>query len=272
MQISEANRYASGVREKHKGDGVSETESLAWLIERFGADGFLLRDEIPELLQYCHQGMAEAQEGAPIKAHTVYGQMSRSVHEQFEVRFRSLPTAQLYNPKRAHYKLPVVNGTALFPWRYAHDAVTELDQASFGPDVSATRKEVLSGGVDVADMLPFGDLTTPDVPEEVAAEIERFRAQFRETVAAHPVVVVAYASNPAALLNAYWADVKGLRSDGTLELGYRERLDVRPPTTPEPVRKPADDDRPNFASAPLQIPVISARSKPSTTASGTDGA
>jgi hypothetical protein len=251
---------------------MSETESLAWLIERFGADGFVLRDEIPSLLHYCHQGMAEAQEGAPIKAHTVYGQMSRSVHEQFEVRFRSLPTAQLYNPKRAHYKLPVVNGTALFPWRYAHDAVTELDQASFGPDVSATRKEVLSGGVDVADMLPFGELTTPDVPEEVAAEIERFRAQFRETVAAHPVVVVAYASNPAALLNAYWADVKGLRSDGTLELGYRERLDVRPPTRPEPVREPVDDDRPNFASAPLQAPVISARSKPSATASGTDGA
>jgi hypothetical protein len=251
---------------------MSETESLAWLIERFGADGFVLREKIPALLQDCHQGMAEAREGAPVKAHVVYGQMSRSVHEQFEVQFGSLPTAQLYHPKRAPYKLPVVNGTALFPWRYAHDVVTGLDQASFGPDVSATRKEVLTGGVDVADMLPFGDLTTPDVPEEVAAEIERFRAQFRETAAVHPVVVVAYASNPAALLNAYWADVIGLRSDGTLELGYCERLDVRPPTPPKAVREPVEDDRPNFASAPLRVPVISARAKPSAGASGTDGA
>jgi hypothetical protein len=251
---------------------MSETESLAWLIERFGADGFVLREEIPALLQYCHQGMAEAQEGAPVEANVVYGQMSRSVHEQFVVRFRSLPTAQLYHPKRAHYKLPVVNGTALFPWRYAHDAVTGLDRASFGPDVSATRKELLTGGAGVADMLPFGDLTMPDVPEEVAAEVERFRAQFRETAAAHPVVVVAYASNPAALLNAYWADVIGLRSDGTLELGYCERLDVRLPTQPEPGRKPAEDDRPNFASAPLQVPIISARAKPSARASGTDRA
>jgi hypothetical protein len=151
-----------------------------------------------------------------------------------------------------------VNGTALFPWRYAHDAVTGLDQASFGPDVSATRKELLTAGADVADLLPFGDLVAPDVPEEAAAEIERFRAQFRETAAVHPVVVVAYASNPAALLNAYWADVKALRSDGSLELGYRERLDVRRPTPPEPARKPSRDDRPSFASAPLQVPVISA--------------
>jgi hypothetical protein len=251
---------------------MSETKSLAWRIERFGADGFVLREKIPALLQDCHNGMAEAQETAPIKAHGVYGQIWKSVHEQFDIRLGSLPTADRYRPKRAPYKLPVVNGTALFPWRYAHDAVTELNQASFGPDVSATRKELLTGGADVADMLPFGDITTSDIPEEVAAEIEHYRAQFRDTAAAHPVVVVAYASNPAAFLNAHWADVKGLRQDGTLELGYREPLYLRPPTPPEQRRKPTADAGPNFANAPLQVPVINARFKPSTSASGTDGA
>lgn len=252
---------------------MSEIESLAWLIERFGVDGFRLREEIPVLLQDCHQGMAGAQETAPVKAQVVYGGMSRSVHEQFEEVLGSLQTAQLYHPKGAYYRLPVVNGTALFPWRYAHDAVTPLDRASFGPKVSATRKELLTGGVDIEDMLPFdNDLVVPEMLEEEATEIERFRAQFRETAAVHPLVVVGYASNSAALLNVYWADVRGLRFDGTLELGHSERLDFRPPTPPEHGRKPADDDRPNFTSGPLQVPVISARPRLPTTASGTDGA
>lgn len=252
---------------------MSETKSRAWLIERFGADGSALREQIPALLQECHQGMAGAQETAPVKAQVVYGGMSRSVHEQFAEQLGPLPTAQLYHPKGAYYRLPVVNGTALFPWRYAHDAVTTPDRASFGPKVSAARKELLTGAFHVDALLPFSsDPAVPEVAQEEAAEIERYRAHFRETAENHPLVVVGYASNSAALLNIYWADVKSLRSDGTLELGYLEWLDVRPTTPPEQGRKPAGDDRPNFTSGPLQVPVISARPKPSTTASGTDGA
>jgi hypothetical protein len=216
--------------------------------------------------------MADAQDSAPIKAHSVYGQMWKSVHEQFADQLGSLPTAQRYRPPGAPYKLPVVNRVALFPWRYAHDAVTELAQASFGLDVSATRKDVLTRGADVPDMLPFGEITNSDLPEEAALDIERYRAQFRETAAAHPVVVVAYASNPDALHNAHWAVVKGLRADGTLELGYREPLYLRPSPPPEQGIKPVRDPGPSFDGGPLQAPVISARRKPSTGASGTDGA
>ena len=98
---------------------MSDSKSRAWLAERFGADGSALREKIPALLQACHQGMAGAQEAAPVKAQVVYGGMSRSVHEQLAEQFRSLPSAQLYHPKGAYYRLPVVNGTALFPRRYA---------------------------------------------------------------------------------------------------------------------------------------------------------
>ena len=252
---------------------MSESKSRAWLIERFGTDGSALLEKIPALLQACHQGMAGAQETAPVKAQVVYGGMSRSVHEQFTEQLGSLPTAQLYHPKGAHYRLPVVNGTALFPWRYAHDAVTTPDRASFGPNVSATRKEVLTGAFHVDALLPFGDdPAVPEIAQEDAAELERYRAQFRETFENHPLVVVGYASNSAALLKIYWADVIGLRPDGTLDLGHLEWLNVRPTTPPEQGRKPAADDRPDFTSGPLQVPVISARPKPSTTASGTDGA
>jgi hypothetical protein len=251
---------------------MSETESLAWLIERFGADGFALREKIPQLLQDCHEGMAGAQEDAPIRAHLVYGQIWKSVHEQFDDRLGSLPTAQRYRPKRAQYRLPVVNGTALFPWRYAHDSVTELEHASFGPNVSATRRELLTAGAPVPDMLPFGEITPSDIPEEEAADIERYRAQFRETAAVHPLVVVAYASNPDALLNAFWADVNGLRADGTLELGYREPLYFRRPPPPGIKLVGDDDPGPSFDGGPLQVPVISPRFKRPASAAGTDSA
>jgi hypothetical protein len=256
-----------------EGSGMSETKSRAWRIERFGADGPKLFEKIPALLQECHDGMAGAQQTAPVKALVVYGGMSRSVHEQFAEQIGLLPTAQLYHPKGAYYRLPVINGTALFPWRYAHDAVTGPKEASFGPKVSATRKEILTGDFNVDAMLPFDDdAPLPEVAEEEAADIERYREQFREAAATHPLVTVGYASNPAALLNIFLADVKGLRADGTLELGYLEWLEVRPTTSPEQSRKSVENDRPNFASGPLRVPVISARSKGSTRVSGTNGA
>jgi hypothetical protein len=240
---------------------VENLESRAWLIERFGADGSRLRADIPAMLQHCHRGMAEAQERAPMKSQAVYGQIWRAVHDAVEEDFASLTTAQFYRPPSAPYKVLVVNGTALFPWRYAHDTVTDLDQASLGMDVSATRKAVLAGAA-VPDMLPLGDLPTADLPAEQADEIERYRASFRETAAEHPVVVLAYASNPAALLKATWGDIKQLRADGTLEWGWREYLDVNQPTPAgyrlSPVR---DDARPSFTSAPLQTPAITARPK-----------
>ena len=213
------------------------------------------------MLQHCHRGMAEAQERAPMKAQAVYGQIWRAVHDAIEEDFRSLTTAQFYRPPSAPYKVLVVNGTALFPWRYAHDTVTDLDQASLGLNVSLTRKAVLTG-VALPDMLPLEDAPTADLPPEDADEIERYRAAFRETAAEHPVVMLAYACNPAALLAAAWGDIEQLRDDGTLEWGWREDLDIHQPTPPGYRLTPVhDNDRPSFTSAPLQTPVITARPK-----------
>lgn len=240
---------------------MGDLESRAWLMERFGSEGSRLRDGIPAMLRHCHRGMAEAQERAPMRSQAVYGQIWRAVHDAIEEDFGSLTSAQFYRPRNAPYKVLVVNGTALFPWRYAHDSVTDLDQASLGVDVSPTRRAVLAGAA-LQDMLPFGEMTTADLPAEEADEIERYREAFRETAAEHPVVVLGYASNPAALLTAVWGDIKQLRADGTLEWGWREWLDIHQPTPPGyrliPVQ---DDNRPSFTSAPLQTPAITARPK-----------
>jgi hypothetical protein len=238
-------------------------EGLAWLLERFGADGARLRAGLPAMLRERHLGMADAQERAPMRAHAVYGQIWRAVHDGMAEDFGSLPTAQLYRPPSAPYKIVVVNGTALFPWRYAHDMVTDLEHASLGTRVSPTRQLVLAG-VAMPDTLPLGDLPG-GAPDEATEEIELYRTAFREVAAAHPVVAIAYASNPAALLAAWWGDVRGLRADGTLEWGWREQLDLTQPAPPGRHLNIArdGDSRPSFTSGPLQTPVIRPRARPS---------
>lgn len=239
---------------------MDNMEGRAWLLERFGADGQRLRTGMPAMLWRRHLGMADAQERAPMKSQAVYGQIWRAVHDGMEEDFGSLPTAQLYRPPSAPYKVLVVNGTALFPWRYAHDAVTDLDQASLGAHVSPTRQLVLAG-VAVPDMLPLGDLPTDESDSETAEEIEFHRTVFREVASAHPVVVVAYASNPTSLLSAYWGDVRHLHADGTLDWGWRERLDLTQQAPPRRRLSAArdDDGSPSFTNAPLQAPAIRAR-------------
>jgi hypothetical protein len=71
-------------------------EGRAWLLERFGADGARLRAGLPAMLRERHFGMADAQERAPMRAHAVYGQIWRAVHDGMAEDFGSLPTAQLY--------------------------------------------------------------------------------------------------------------------------------------------------------------------------------
>jgi hypothetical protein len=253
---------------------MNDLERRAWLLERFGTDGARLRAAFPGMLWACHIGMAEAQESAPIRAQSVYGEIWRAVHEGLEEACKSLATVQLYRPPRAPYKVPVIGGTAVFPWRFAKDAVTDLDHASFGPRVSATRQAVLSG-VELPEMLPFGGLSTVDdgTSERDAEEIERYRAAFRATVARHPVVVLAYASNPRMLLSGYWGDSIRLRTDGTLEWGAREQLDLTRPTQP-PGRRLAvvsDDTRPNFQNAPLRPAVVRPRRKASDAPRSSEG-
>ena len=102
-------------------------ERRAWLLERFGSDGQSLRDGIPAMLRECHFGMADAQKVAPMRSRAVYGQIWRAMHDAIEEEFGSLPTAQLLRPSRAPYKVLVVNGTIVFPWRFSDNDLEDID-------------------------------------------------------------------------------------------------------------------------------------------------
>jgi hypothetical protein len=242
---------------------MGHRERRAWLLERFGSDGQSLFSGLPGMLRECHLGMADAQKVAPLKSRAVYGQIWRAMHDAIEDEFGSLPTAQLIRPDHAPYKVLVVKGTVVFPWRFADNDVADIDQASFGSLVSATRETILSGRLSVPPMLPIGDVDTDGEGDDVEA-IERYRAVFRRAVDEHSVVVVAYASNSSALLSAYWGDVMELRQDGSLEWGYREQIDLTTPVPPKRRLTTADSerDRPSFATGPLTEPAVRPRQRP----------
>jgi hypothetical protein len=238
---------------------MSDSRGFAWLLERFGADGLKLRRDLPAVMWDRHLGMADAQKVAPMRSSAVYGQMWRAVHDGLLDSFANMPSAQLYRPVNAPYKLVVINGTVLFPWRYADNTRTDLDQATLGPQVSSSRRAALAGAK-VPDMLPFGDLTSEVVDPAEAEEVEKFRQTFRAASAEHPVVAIPYASNMRALLSLYWGDVKSLRSDGSIDWGYREQFDLAlQPPPKRRLRVVGDEDKQKFNDAPLAKPKIRPR-------------
>lgn len=242
---------------------MSDLSSLAWSLERFGADGGRLREGLPRVLWACHTGMAAAQQVAPVENNGVYGNMWLSVHQGIVGEFEGLSAAQKYRPHGASYEILVVNGTAIFPLRYAHDAVTKPNNMSLGRQVSSTRRSVILGESCPEPLLPFADGEPAELDPAVVDEVARYRQEFRDVASEHPVVVTAYASNPTNLHNAYWGDVKSLRADGGLSLGYLERLDLgRPDPGGRRLRDLGPDDgRPDFTTgAPQEMPMRPRRS------------
>ncbi|MEI8408530.1 MULTISPECIES: hypothetical protein [unclassified Kribbella] len=242
---------------------MADLQGTAWSLERFGADGVHLREGLPKILWECHSGMAAAQKIAPVESHGVYDNMWRAVHDGIVREFKGLSSAQPHRPRGASYKILIVNGTAIFPLRYAHDAVTKPDDASLGRHVSPTRQSIFAGESLPDPLLPFADEEIVESDTAAAEQIEQYRQEFRDIASEHPVVVVAYASNPTNLHNAYWGDAKSLLVDGSLSWGYRERLELdRPKPGGRRLRDlAANDGRPDFTTGvPQEMPMRPRRS------------
>jgi len=92
-----------------------------WAIETFGTYGVHIRDLVPRLVREEHTASADAQDASGHRSKGVYGEFWRGILEKFE-QFGKLPGATLIRPGQAPYNIPVMNGVALFPWRYGRAA------------------------------------------------------------------------------------------------------------------------------------------------------
>lgn len=127
-------------------------------LELFGADGPLIRDQIPGLFASLHARMADAQEVSGQISRGVYGQIWRGAFEEMQKAFGHLQGAAMFTPEGANYRVVIVNGVAIFAWRYSLDHASSADTARFA--TSGAR-------------LALFEQTRPELPQELDFEIER---------------------------------------------------------------------------------------------------
>ncbi|MAU81218.1 MAG: hypothetical protein CME34_04975 [Gordonia sp.] len=201
-----------------------------WALETFGKYGPLVRGQIAELVKKEHEASADAQEASGHRSHGVYGEFWRGILEKFEA-FGSLPGAALVRPANAPYKIPVVNGVALFPWRYAKTRDSDMATTLFG--TSDTR-------VEIANLRPPAvqgefefDLPDPGIDDEERQLLLTLQSAVEDpVVTSGRLVLVAVASSVRGLFAVEWGEVE-LDSTGFVRwTGFQESLLSVVPTAP----------------------------------------
>lgn len=192
-----------------------------WAIETFGACGVHIRDLAPQLVRDEHTASADAQEASGRRSRSVYGEFWRGILEKFE-QFGKLPGATLIRPGQAPYNIPVINGVALFPWRYGRTRDGDLNTMPFVTSEARAAMLTISGVATQPELnlgLPRPELT--DEERQLAEVVEAARAD--ALVTSGKLVVVAISSSAIALHGMTWGDVT-VDSGGYLVWGFSESL------------------------------------------------
>lgn len=177
-----------------------------WALKTFGEYGPSIRGQIAQMVREEHESSLDAQEASGHRSRSVYGEFWRGVLEKFET-LGQLPGASMVRPGEAPYKVPVINGIALFPWRYSHHSGGELRATPFGTS---------SARVAMASLRPFPVQESFDLglPETGLSEEDRELLATFEDVVADPVVesgrlvLVAIASSVSGLFSVQWGEVE----------------------------------------------------------------
>lgn len=181
-------------------------ETRRWTIEMFGADGMTVRQRVIDKVNEEHFASVEAQEVSGHRSRGVYGQFWRGILERFELAFKDLGGVSQVRPGRAPYTIPVINGTAIFPWRYGDSRDEDISKKNFATsDARLDLFEISSAYIQTELDLGIShqDLTSEE--EDYVKGIESMLLEEREGVAR--VVVVAIASSPLALFDVQWGEV-----------------------------------------------------------------
>jgi hypothetical protein len=187
-----------------------------------------------------HAKYAAMQRALGLESAEPYGLIWLGAPGALVEEFDGVAGVHLHRPRKGRYRLPVVNGVPLIPWRYAKDGKTDVDRVPFGHPVSASRASLFKH-IEPPSELPLGleglgeaavEEFTPSQREELDAYGEEIRvlASKRRLVA-----VIAYASNPDMLLACYLG-YASLNEDGYLNWAFRESLPVTTSAARHPVR------------------------------------
>lgn len=175
-----------------------------WALETLGTHGPLIRDRIPALIMAEHHGSLGAQDASGHRSTGHYGLFWRGILEKFE-ELGQLPGATLVRPDKAPYKIPVVNGVAIFPWRYSPSVKREMASVRFGTSDSRTaiadiRPPMLQGELDL-------DVPDPQLTDEERILVDGFNRYIKDPVVdTGRLVLVAICSSVRGLNAAQWGE------------------------------------------------------------------
>lgn len=205
-------------------------EGRRWAIETFGEFGVHIRARAAELVREEHAALMDAQEASGHRSQGVYGQFWHGILERFE-EFDNLPHATLIRPGRAPYRIPVINGVALFAWRWSRARGVELASVPFvTSEARSAMFELDSVPTQGKFELGMPDTGLSDEEKELAETVEAAMAD--SLVTANKVVVVAISSSPMGLHEMRWGEAT-VTDDGYLRWGFAE--DLRDVPAPGPV-------------------------------------
>lgn len=196
-------------------------EGRRWAIETFGEFGPYIRGKVADLVRDEHAALVDAQEASGHRSQGVYGEYWRGILERFE-QFDNLPRATLIRPGKAPYRIPVIKGVALFPWRWGRARGGELASAPFvTSDARLAMFELDSVATQGKFELGMPDPGLSNEEKELAEAIET--ALGDASVTANKVVVVAISSSPMGLHEMCWGEAR-VADGGHLEWSYTEDL------------------------------------------------
>lgn len=217
-----------------------------WALETLGKYGPRIRQQIAEMVNEEHSASLDAQEASGHRSRSVYGEFWRGILEKFEA-FGHLPGAALIRPGDAPYKVPVVNGVALFPWRYAKSREADLAVTPFGTSDARIAITSLRPAA-VQEPLDF-DLPDAGFSDDEMDLLATFQGITQDpVVTSGRLVLVAISSSVSGLFALQWGVVE-LTADGCVEwAGFNESLLSLPaskPVSTSPVGTFAGGDLPS---------------------------
>lgn len=207
---------------------MANVEAIAWSRQVFGEEGPYVRERAPQVLMATHSRYSAHQAALGLETHEAYGLMWLGVPKALADAFRKVAGVQLHRPRWGRYRLPVINGVPLIPWRYAKDSSTDIDSVPFGKPVSSPRRALFKE-LDLQAELPLGetglgDEAIAEMSQRERDEVDAYGEVIQQLMAESGLSgVLAYASTPDGVLRCYLGYAE-LGDDDLLAWRFREEI------------------------------------------------
>lgn len=210
---------------------MANLEAVAWSRAVLGEVGPYVRQRLPQVLLATHSRYVANQVALDLDTNDPYGLMWLGLPKALVEDFEGIAGVQMHRPKRGRYRLPVINGVPVIPWRYAKDSATDVDCVPFGQPVSAPRRAMFDD-LQLHPELPLGETGLGDevvakLPSRDRQELEANAVGIKELMRQQDGLsaILAYASTPDGVHRCHFGYAT-LRDDDSLDWSYREEIEL----------------------------------------------